>query len=1224
MFDAAFFNPIPYNSFNGIKKPNCLKNSIETYKTNDSRCVKPEPYQVFSALYKNNQWVHNKKTKATKYAKWKQMLLDYCNNDKNAIHKELTSIIKQYRLNDRNDIQHSASPVQLPIATQHSTGVQVHDMLNGVKVGSGIVIPLNLHRYDTISSHEHKATQTDFENLLQHDSKSYADKQTQTDFENIIDPFDDNNDHKKPQPKDDGDKFKRHDFKDGSGSEDDSDSDDNHDGKGSRYAKDISNELKQFKKEVMDEIRALPASRVDNQTITNQSNYYGVRRTESEQPQPLDPVQPRVAEPQPLPNPTPIVPDPVAPPQTPFASSSRRPYEAPRRTLIQRALGRPPTFRGFDDDQYTGFMERQSYDIQQLQRQQLELQRQQMQFQQRQLNFDVTQARRQQQPPQANAPIIINNPGVQIPGPQGPVGNMGPEGPIGGQGPVGDQGPGGNMGPEGPIGGQGPVGDQGPAGNMGAEGPIGGQGPVGDQGPAGNMGAEGPIGGQGPVGDQGPAGNMGAEGPIGGQGPIGNQGPVGNMGADGPIGGQGSVGDQGPAGNMGADGPIGGQGPVGDQGPAGNPGADGHPAPIVLDEQFHRDVNAFVTSVRQQSIYSVDTDANRITLNQVMNNGSRLIMLLSHASAEPGQVLGYVHRLLDGTRTLTTNQYNEYLSALNSSVADANDNGIAMVMTHLEWFSAEYRSRFTDSLTGLFNALILHSPTNVNIIDLQIEFQTRQTAIETSEAILRSINTVIQDRRIPPLGQSLNDIYNLIQRHNIDRHAAITVSAQNDLIQSSNLQLVVMNQLRSDINTFNIERDQQSQQQLQNTLQQQQTNLARDFIEIRNQLTTQIDDSISMGRRVLSDLYNTLLLHSHYSLLMRERNAQIIELLTLFQSDDGSVQEAIADALNNQQQGQNTSDLADQGAQQTLQVSIEQTEQGLTSIPPCDTSISPIQPPARPTTAIDRRLDRDRPGGQTVNDMDRRRLDFDRRIPPILRFDENNTPPSPYDENNPPPPPPRRSSVVELPVDDSLTEEASNEMQRFSENTTVIDQGVLDETQRKANLENALVELMTARIETQDQLYRWIDFTLDTIIQDSARIRTEEQFLRSMSNYRTWRDIITTQDFPNENVARWRTLIEPIFENLPEDTTGNQLILVSLRALLLILELLQTRVDSARALHDRNTLASIHEEYNTLLTLNPLPPRETQGSQNFRNEIVDLFHKLDDISRHIIRYTRPQ
>lgn len=146
-------------------------------------------------------------------------------------------------------------------------------------------------------------------------------------------------------------------------------------------------------------------------------------------------------------------------------------------------------------------------------------------------------------------PFAFYSPASDIPGPEGPQGEIGPQGPIGLTGPQGDTGPIGPQGIQGETGPQGPQGDQGeigPQGPQGDQGEVGPQGPQGDEGPIGATGPEGPTG---PQGDQGLSayevwlslGNAGTEqdfidsltGPEGPQGPQGEVGPQGPAGTGG-------------------------------------------------------------------------------------------------------------------------------------------------------------------------------------------------------------------------------------------------------------------------------------------------------------------------------------------------------------------------------------------------------------------------------------------------------------------------------------------------------------------------------------------------------------------------------------------------------------------------------------------------------------------------------------------------------------------
>lgn len=325
MFDAGIFGPVPFNNFNDnrLKKTQCLDNAVKTYETNMMKCIKPDSYKVFCALYRNNQWIHDSKRKRLKYMKWKKLLLEHCDNNPDKIQKELTAIIAKYCLNDRNN-------GIIESKTSKDT-IGINDIIKNINVGPGVVIPIQPYRFNNNISNYHS-------------KKTFQDRSTQTDLDQS--PFVPDPPSSTSPPGPPGPKYSE---TESSGS--------------------LSKKLKRLKEEVLNEIRMLPT--VQSQTITNQNNYYGPQNSRS--------------------NGDPTPPTPIPVPPTP-APAVREPYNPPRRTIFKRATGQPPTFRGFNDNQYTAFMEQQSYQMQQLQSEQNEFQRQQLRLQRDQFNLDRRQA----------------------------------------------------------------------------------------------------------------------------------------------------------------------------------------------------------------------------------------------------------------------------------------------------------------------------------------------------------------------------------------------------------------------------------------------------------------------------------------------------------------------------------------------------------------------------------------------------------------------------------------------------------------------------------------------------------------------------------------------------------------------------------------------------------------------------------------------------------------
>ncbi len=189
--------------------------------------------------------------------------------------------------------------------------------------------------------------------------------------------------------------------------------------------------------------------------------------------------------------------------------------------------------------------------------------------------------------------------GVNLVGPQGPLGNqgpLGPQGPLGSTGATGLQGPLGATGPAGLSGATGATGAAGSQGAVGAIGATGIQGPIGSQGQQGVAGSNGQTlvaGNAALSGNIDPTAGVGADGNFyvntttnmlfgpkaGGAWPAGSVSIVGPQGQQGL---QGIQGNQGLAGSNGINGATGPQGPQGSQGLTGVQGSTGTAGQLLI------------------------------------------------------------------------------------------------------------------------------------------------------------------------------------------------------------------------------------------------------------------------------------------------------------------------------------------------------------------------------------------------------------------------------------------------------------------------------------------------------------------------------------------------------------------------------------------------------------------------------------------------------------------
>lgn len=91
---STLFNPV-HDVPLKFSKRNCLDNKINTYETRTGKCASPNMYHVFNKLFS----IEDKKNRAEMYTAWKNDLLWRCNGDGEAVHAELTFLIRKYNLN---------------------------------------------------------------------------------------------------------------------------------------------------------------------------------------------------------------------------------------------------------------------------------------------------------------------------------------------------------------------------------------------------------------------------------------------------------------------------------------------------------------------------------------------------------------------------------------------------------------------------------------------------------------------------------------------------------------------------------------------------------------------------------------------------------------------------------------------------------------------------------------------------------------------------------------------------------------------------------------------------------------------------------------------------------------------------------------------------------------------------------------------------------------------